>query len=187
MPTLVVERQSGFGFPVADIDILLDGRERGSIGRVAKIEILVHAGAHALQARMGAVMSLPAYFKADERETIGFACVASGVWQRQLTLQRVFHRQPDDRFGRRTSFVDVTDQHEVSSAFRGDGSDWHFVLNVADTAGPEEVRRAYLDLIRRFHPDQLARMDAREKMAAENAARIVNNAYAAAKRKHRQT
>jgi hypothetical protein len=186
MPTLIVERQSSFGLPVVDIDIILDGRECGSIGRASKLELFVHPGAHSLQARMGAVMSQPVYFKAVERETVGFACATSGVWPRRLTLHPKFHRQPSDRFGRKLEPANhAAGPHEVAGHYRGDDADWRLVLNVADTASPEEVRHAYLDLIRRYHPDHLARLDAHDRRAAENAARIVNNAYAAAKRKHR--
>lgn len=184
MPTLVVERQPGFGLSVADIDILVDGKERGSIGRAPKLECHVHPGPHAIQARVGSVLSQPAYFKVDERETVGFICLSSGVWRRRLTLQRVLHRQPDDRFGRRKLVSDLSDQHSAGS-FRGDAADWHLVLNVAETAAPEQIRRAYLELIRQYHPDHLARLAPQEKIAAEHAARIVNNAYSAAKRKHR--
>jgi hypothetical protein len=184
MPTLIVERQSGFGLSVADIDIIVDGKERGSLGRAPKIELRLHPGPHAIQVRMGSTVSQPVYFKADERETVGFACLTTGVWQRRLTLQRVFHRQPDDRFGRRKAVADLSDQH-ISGSFRGDVADWHLVLNVPDNAGPEQIRRAYLDLIRQYHPDNLVRLTPHERHAAEHAARIVNNAYTAAKRKHR--
>jgi hypothetical protein len=185
MPMLIVERQSSFGLPVVDVAIILDGRECGSLGRAGKAEFSIHPGSHALQARMGAVTSQPVYFRADDRDTVGFACNISGVLQRRLTLQRIFHRQPEDRFVRKAVASDSLGPAEVASYFRGDAADWHLVLNVADTAGPREVRRAYLDMIRRFHPDQLARLDGLEKQRAENAARVVNNAYAEAKRKHR--
>lgn len=156
------------------------------MGRSPRVEFFVPVGSHALQARMGALMSQPAYFRAIERETVSFACVAAGLWQKRLTLHPMARRQPEDRFGRgRSAGAAPSGPHEVSPDWRGDSADWHVVLNVADTSGAEEIRRAYLDLIRRFHPDRLARLDARERQAAENAARIVNNAYAAARNKHR--
>ncbi len=156
------------------------------MGRNTRAELLVSPGYHSLQARMGGVTSQPVYFKAGERETVSFACGTSGFWPRRgVTLQPVSHWQPTDRFGRSDRPTPDGRQHEVAPHWRGDGADWHLVLNVAETAAPDEIRSAYLDLIRRYHPDNLARLGAREKQAAEHAARIVNNAYAAARRKHR--
>ncbi len=45
------------------------------------------------------------------------------------------------------------------------------VLGVAETAGPDEVRRAYRDLIARYHPDRAGR-DATDR------ASLINTAYA---------
>ena len=51
------------------------------------------------------------------------------------------------------------------------------ILEVADGAPPEEVRRAYLDLARRLHPDRWVDASPAQRAEAERRMQEVNEAW----------
>lgn len=51
------------------------------------------------------------------------------------------------------------------------------VLGVAESAPPEEVRRSYVDLARRYHPDRFAGASEAEKSQANERMQEINNAW----------
>lgn len=175
MPRVVVENRLPFRF-FGDLQILLDGRDQLKLARNQFADFQISAGAHALQARSGDLLSEPVEFRASDRETIGFACSASGLWQKNLSIQTLYHKRPDDRFG-----GPVPPKAEQAPFVTK--SEWAAVLNVADTASMEEIRRAYLRLIWEYHPDRLTNLPLDQRAAAEQAARALNMAYSAAKKK----
>ncbi|WP_297161119.1 J domain-containing protein [Thermogemmatispora sp.] len=55
--------------------------------------------------------------------------------------------------------------------------DYYSILGVAPTASPEEIRRAYLRLVRRYHPDaHLAAAPGLQSMH-EQQMKLINEAY----------
>jgi hypothetical protein len=99
MARIVVECRAPAGWLDQGIDILVDGRAKAKIGRDrARAQIVVEAGGHALQARVGRVMSVPLNFRILERETIGFDCVVAGAWRKRVTLALSYRRSSDERF-----------------------------------------------------------------------------------------
>jgi hypothetical protein len=97
MPRIVVDGRSS-GWPSLDAEILVDGRERAKIGGNQRVDLAVDAGSHVLQARVGRTTSQPLYFRIEERETIGFDCIVSGHWRKQITLLQSYRKQSDERF-----------------------------------------------------------------------------------------
>lgn len=97
MPRIVVESRSS-GWPGPAVEILVDGQERAKIGKSERADVAVDAGSHVLQARVGRTASQPLYFRIQERETVGFDCVVSGAWRKQVTLIQSYRRQSDERF-----------------------------------------------------------------------------------------
>ena len=49
----------------------------------------------------------------------------------------------------------------------------------------DEIRKAYLKLIWKYHPDRVMNLPDEQKAAAAHAARMINIAYAAAKKQRR--
>lgn len=180
MPRIVVENRLPFSF-FGDLQLLLDGRDQLKLARNQVADFQATPGVHVLQARSGEILSDPLEFRAADRETIGFACSASGLWQKNLALRVLYHRRPDDRFG--GPIPQKSAEAPQPAAVK---SDWATVLNVADTASMEEIRRAYLRLIWKYHPDRAANLALDQRAAAEQAARAVNMAYTAAKKKRRR-
>lgn len=179
MPRIVVENRLPFSF-FGDLHILLDGRDQLKLGRNRVADFQTSPGIHVLQARSGDILADPLEFRAADRETLGFACSASGLWQKNISISTLYHRRPDDRFGGPTPPKNEPVQEPVTK------SDWAIVLNVADTASMDEIRRAYLRLIWKYHPDRTTNLAAEQRAAAEQAARAVNMAYTAAKKRRRR-
>jgi DnaJ-domain-containing protein 1 len=184
MPRVVVENHSPFGF-FGDLQIVLDGAEQLRLSRREVTDFAVLPGVHTLQARSGDLYSDTLEFRAAERETLGFAFSASGVWRKKLTGKTLYHRRPDDRFGGPMSQMVKPASAKAASAPPAIQSDWAVVLNVADAAPMDEIRRAYLKLIWKYHPDRVVNLAGEQRAAAEHAARLINMAYAAAKKKRR--
>jgi hypothetical protein len=179
MPRIVVENRLPFSF-FSDLQVLLDGRDQLKLGRNQVADFQSPPGIHVLQARSGDIFSEPLEFRAYDRETLGFACSASGVWQKSISIRTLYHRRPDDRFGGPIPPKTEAAPEPITK------SDWATVLNVADTATMDEIRRAYLRLIWKYHPDRAANLAVDQRAAAEQAARAVNMAYTAAKKKRRR-
>ena len=68
------------------------------------------------------------------------------------------------------------DRHPADSYAAADVSHYD-TLGVAEGAPPEEVRRAYLDLARRLHPDRWSDASADERADAERRMQSVNEAW----------
>lgn len=181
MPRVVFENRLPFSF-FGDLQILLDGRDRLKLARNQVADFQIPLGVHVLQARSGDLLSDPVEFRIADRETLGFCCSVSGLWQKDLSIQTLYHRRPDDRFGGPVPPKAEQGQSPVVSR-----SDWARVLNVADTASMEEIRRAYLTLIWKHHPDRATNLPVDQRAAAEETARAVNMAYSAAKKRPRLT
>ena len=98
MPKIVVELQSANNWFGRDVDILVDGRERGKLSLSDRADIAVEGGSNVLQARVGCVISAELYFRVLERETVGFDCIISGAWHERVLLARAYRRQSDERF-----------------------------------------------------------------------------------------
>lgn len=179
MPRVVVENHSPFGF-FGDLQIVLDGTEQLKLPRREVADFPVSPGVHVLQARSGALLSNSIEFRAADRETLGFACAASGLWEKKLSIRTLYHRPPDDRFGGPGS---QKKEQPSPPPPLGPQSDWAVVLNVADAASMDEIRRAYLKLIWKYHPDRTVNLSSEQRAAAEHAARLINMAYAAAKKR----
>jgi DnaJ-domain-containing protein 1 len=163
-----------------DLQILLDGMEQLKLSRREVADFSVSPGVHQLQARSGGLLSNTVEFRAADRETIGFACSGSGLWDKTLSVKTLYHRQPDDRFGGpMPQKTEPAPQPAITA-------DWAVVLNVADAASMDEIRRAYLKLIWKYHPDRVVNLAGEQRAAAEHAARMINMAYAAAKKKRRR-
>jgi hypothetical protein len=71
------------------ISIVLDGTEAATVRFNDKIELVINDGDHSLQAKMGDAVSTAVSFHADRRQTLGFACSASGVADKMVFLKQL--------------------------------------------------------------------------------------------------
>jgi DnaJ-domain-containing protein 1 len=180
MPRIFVENSSGFGH-FGDLKIVVDGKEKLKLSRNEKGDFTVRAGTHMLQARSGDLASDPVEFRAADRETLGFSCSVSGLLHRQLSVTALYHRRPIARFG-----APVASKAEPPSPpTNSPKSEWSSLFHVSDSASMDEIRKAYLKLIWKYHPDRVMNLPDEQKAAAAHAARMINIAYAAAKKQRR--
>lgn len=61
----------------------------------------------------------------------------------------------------------------------------HEILGISAQATPEEIQRAYRDLMKRYHPDVVGRPGTREWQEAQKIAEAINQAKAALLKKRR--
>ena len=59
---------------------------------------------------------------------------------------------------------------------------WHEILNVDKTASPEEIKQAYKQAIKQYHPDRVSGLGERIQKVAEQESKRINAAFAEAKR-----
>jgi hypothetical protein len=69
------------------ISIMLDGADAATVRFNDKVELVVSEGDHSLQARLDHTVSVPLAFHANPRQTLGFACSASGVSEKMVFLR----------------------------------------------------------------------------------------------------
>ncbi len=59
----------------------------------------------------------------------------------------------------------------------GDGQKWHEILQVAPSAGVDEIRHAYQTLIAQYSPDKVASLGPELRELCERKSREINAAY----------
>lgn len=178
MPRLIIEDQSIPSLLRSGVTLELDGRDLGRVACGARADFHIAAGRHVLRASAGRSISPPIHFNAEDRQSIGFICKVSGALVKSVSLVQSFAQGSGGRFGAKPT----TPFGEIDTASPFDPTAWHHVLGVTATAPIDEVRRAYLKLMRRFHPDQTATSDFESKRRAEESARRLNVAYETAKK-----
>jgi hypothetical protein len=182
MPRIIVENRTGLNTLLGEVQLFLDGRELMKIGRKEHADFSVMPGGHTLQARLGSTASPSVEFRIEDRETLGFACEVSGIFKKQLSLWQSFHRPAADRFG---AAAHLAGSANTAAGQSSDEEAWNVVLDVPADAPMSEIRRAYLRLVWRHHPDRVSGLDTLEKIKAEQATRRLNVAYTAAKKRRR--
>lgn len=178
MPRLIIEDISTPSLLRTGVTFELDGRDIGRVGCGARADFQIDAGRHVLRALAGRASSTAMHFSASDRQTIGFTCKVSGSLLKSVTLTQTFAQGSSGRFGAKATQI----LGEVDTAAPFDPTSWHNVLGVKETASIDEIRNAYVKLMRRFHPDQTSTSDFESKRQAEESARRLNMAYAAAKK-----
>lgn len=102
MPSVVFENRSTW--PQGEVEIYVDGENVGKVHRHDTFEIIVTPGVHSFRARADhGVYSLPIELRLQKRESAGFLCAISGVFEKRVDFALVFHHKPHDRF----------DEHEL--------------------------------------------------------------------------
>jgi len=76
-------------------------------------------------------------------------------------------------------FVDGSE--EEPSPETDEVSDWHLVLNVAASSSPDEIKSAYRNAVKNYHPDRVAGLGEKLREVAESETRRLNAAYQAAR------
>ncbi len=160
------------------VTLELDGRDLGRVSCGARADFQIDSGRHVLRAIVGRASSAAVHFSASDRQTIGFICRVSGSFQKSVTLNQSYAQGSSGRFGAKATHL----FGDVDTATPYDPTSWHNVLGVKETASIDEIRNAYVKLMRRFHPDQTAKSDFESKRHAEESARRLNMAYDAAKK-----
>lgn len=183
MPRLIIEDQSIPSLLRTGVTLELDGRDLGRVACGARADFHIAVGRHVLRASAGRAISPPIHFNAEDRQSIGFICKVSGALVKSVSLVHSFARGSGGRFGAKPTIL--TGEVDTTAPF--DPTAWHHVLGVKATAPIDEVRRAYLKLMRRFHPDQTATGDFESKLRAEESARRLNVAYETAKKERSRT
>jgi hypothetical protein len=98
MARIVVEDHSGLIWRGSNIEILIDGIERGKLKNTIRADFAVGAGKHTIQAQTSGSRSLPLHFVATERDTFNFACFSEGILKKTLVLKQISHKRHQDRF-----------------------------------------------------------------------------------------
>jgi DnaJ-class molecular chaperone len=62
---------------------------------------------------------------------------------------------------------------------------WHVVLGIPREASPSEIRAAYIDLMKLYHPSRIVGLGPKLVEVAEREAKRINIAYEEAKRERR--
>ena len=79
--------------------------------------------------------------------------------------------------GRGTGWSDSGPQAHSPAADDAPGPRWFEVLGVAESAGREELERAYRFNIGQYHPDKVARLGEDIRRLAEERSKAINAAY----------
>lgn len=102
MPSVVFENRSTW--PQGEVEIYVDAANVGKVQRHETFEIIVDPGVHSFRVRADhGVYSPPIELRLEKRETVGFLCAISGVFEKRIDFALVFHHKPHDRF----------DEHEL--------------------------------------------------------------------------
>jgi hypothetical protein len=97
MPSIVFENRSTW--PHGEAEVYVDGARVGKVGRNETFEIVVDPGLRSFRVRDDhGAYSLPVELHLERRESAGFICAASGLFDKRVDLVLVFHHRPHDRF-----------------------------------------------------------------------------------------
>ena len=73
---------------------------------------------------------------------------------------------------------DKKDKNEVSDENNSDsGKMWFDILEVSPNATLEEIKKAYLDKITKYHPDKVVSLGKELQLLAEEKTKEINEAY----------
>lgn len=99
-------------------------------------------------------------------------CLFGGYWGVSLLLHRKGrHRAPPE-----------AEMPQADSAASEEEPSWEAVLGVRGDAGLDEIRRAYQQRIREYHPDKVATLGPELRALAERKSQEINVAYERARR-----
>jgi hypothetical protein len=181
MPIIILKNESpSFGL-FGPISIEIDGKICAKLARSQRAEYRIESGIHSIRALSQKLHSPSVTFSLNDRERIGFACSLTGFWRQEISLHKVFQETPRNRFEVIRN-GGPSQQKKTDGPSDYDGVPWNVVLNVKENATQNEVRKAYLKLIKKFHPDHVIAFEKTARDAAEREAREINIAYTVAKK-----
>lgn len=204
MPSIIVRREFAIRGLMKDIIIEVDGRPQAQIKHQGSAHFLIPPGIHSVQARMGGLVSMPIKVALKDREEVGLLCRAPRFREAILSLREVFHVRIPVRFNAaglqpsaakrgRSSSAYAEEQGTTyrqangETAFSSSGQtlDWNLILQVPIDASFDEIRCAYRQLMRQYHPDLAHSLGKEAKELAERMSRDINAAYSTAIRHRR--
>jgi hypothetical protein len=105
MPCVVFENRSTW--PQGEVEVYVDGDNVGRVQRSETFETVVDPGVHVFRVRADhGAYSAPIEMHLQKRESVGFLCAISGIFDKRVDFALVFHHLPHDRF----------DEHELAKA-----------------------------------------------------------------------
>lgn len=192
MAKIIINREFGVFGMLRGIIIELDGKRCAKVRLNGREECAISSGNHSIRARMDWEKSAVLQFDIKDGDVVGFACHAAS----QISLRNVYHTVAQQQVAPQSAptsraRVDApidgwskdkgANEHQrIKRPSNDQSTPWNLVLEVSTSASIDEIRVAYKQRIREYHPDKVAALGAEIRAVAERRSREINAAYEAA-------
>ena len=157
------------------IRIEIDGFYVGKIDAHEFVDTLVFSGKHTIQAVARNHKSTIIEFNIYERERVLFSCSFSTENANYIQLNKLQQSSQPQRF--KLSLDSNRTSSKPAVIQNNEESDYYAVLGVDEHASNEEIRNAYIALMKQYHPDRSTQLDQKTRNQIGNKAMEANLAY----------
>lgn len=186
MARLIFRRDFGYAGLLTDIVIRIDGAPRANVGQSARVDLTVPARRYSVEAWARNSRSGPIDIDVADHDEVRFECGLSNFFRPAAFLRKVAQTTFQQRFKHRSVDQSARWGRSPDGALEAD-IQWSRVLGVSTDASAQEIRNAYLYLIKMYHPDSAFSLAKDVREIAECKAREINVAYSTALRQQRKS
>lgn len=164
------------------ISIMLDGEHIGDIKNGGFLEFPLVAGKRNIYANIGGRKSEVLSFDIEDREQIQFSVWSEGALLKKPVIKKDFQTKLRKRF---LEYAPHDPPHKANNTndttILSNKIEWESILGVKPSSDSSELRKAFINLMKQYHPDKTIFMSDDEKKKANARAAEITMAYAYAK------